>query len=109
MTSFRRGSSSELRRVSSFKDAARSDRANLDDPMALEERHYSVQQLADAWNLSGDFVRRLFRDEPGVTEWVQQARGKRRYRVLRIPESVAARVYRRALAAADSDHPPAAF
>jgi hypothetical protein len=35
-----------------------------------------------------------------MTEWVQQGRGKRRYRVLRIPRSVAERVYRRALAAA---------
>jgi hypothetical protein len=70
--------------------------------LVLEERHYSVQQLADAWSLSPDFVRRLFLHEPGVTEWVRQERGKRRYRVLRIPQSVAERVYRRALAAADS-------
>ena len=75
------------------------------DCAALEERHYSVQQLADAWSLSPDFVRRLFQHEPGVTEWVRQERGKRRYRVLRIPQSVAERVYRRALAAADPGSP----
>ena len=76
-----------------------------DDALPLEEQHYSVPQLADRWGLSGDFVRRLFAEEPGVTEWVHQARGRRRYRVFRIPQSVAERVYRRAVAAADPHHP----
>ncbi len=63
----------------------------------FEERHFTISQLAQMWNLSEELVRQLVRDEPGVTEWVRQAPGKRRYRVLRIPQSVADRLYRRAL------------
>ena len=62
----------------------------------FEERHYTISQLAEMWNLSEELVRQLVRDEPGVTEWVRQAPGKRRYRVLRIPRSVVDRLYNRA-------------
>ena len=62
----------------------------------FEERHFTISELAQMWNLSEELVRQLVRDEPGVTEWVRQAPGKRRYRVLRIPQSVADRLYRRA-------------
>ena len=89
--------------------AAQTPHAAISDREPFEERHYSVQQLAHAWNLSSDFVRRLFCNEPGVTEWVQQQRGRRRYRVIRIPHSVAVRVYRRALATVDSQHRPLLF
>lgn len=61
------------------------------------ERHYTVSELASMWRLSGEFIRQLVQHEPGVTEWVRQQPGRRRYRVLRIPQSVAERVYRRAL------------
>lgn len=61
------------------------------------ERHYTVNELASMWRLSGEFVRQLIQHEPGVTEWVRQQPGRRRYRVLRIPQSVAERVYRRAM------------
>ena len=63
----------------------------------FEERHYTVKELAAMWRLSSEFVRQLVQHEPGVTEWVRQQPGKRRYRVLRVPESVAERLYRRAL------------
>lgn len=59
------------------------------------ERHYSVYELATAWGMSDDFVRRLFVHEPGVVLFVRHRPGKRTYRVLRIPESVANRVHRR--------------
>jgi hypothetical protein len=59
------------------------------------ERHYSVDELATAWGMSDDFVRRLFVHEPGVVLFVRHRPGKRTYRVLRIPESVASRVHRR--------------
>ena len=59
------------------------------------ERHYSVDELAEIWSMSDDFVRRLFRDEPGVVIFFQYRPGKRTYRILRIPESVAGRVHRR--------------
>ena len=64
------------------------------------EKHYSVNDLAAKWFLSDDFVRRQFRDEPGVQKWVRQKPGRRRYVILRIPHSVAERVYRRVTIAA---------
>jgi hypothetical protein len=59
------------------------------------ERHYSAEQLAEVWNLSPDFVRRLFLREPGVVVFHRARPGRRVYRTIRIPESVAARVHRR--------------
>jgi hypothetical protein len=63
---------------------------------AVTERHYSLDELARLWNLSADTVRRLFEREPGVLV-IERARSRdsRRYRTLRIPESVAERVHRR--------------
>jgi hypothetical protein len=63
---------------------------------AQEGHHYTVSELAEAWNLSVDFVRDLFRDEDGVVRWVRKRAGRRRYVTLRIPADVAARVYRQA-------------
>ena len=59
------------------------------------ERHCSVDELASLWGVSDDFVRRLFLQEPGVIGFFKQRPGKRVYRVLRVPESVARRVHRR--------------
>lgn len=56
------------------------------------------------WKLSPEFVRQLVEVEPGVTEWVRQRPGARRYRVLRVPASVARRLYTRALSRAPK-HP----
>ena len=72
----------------------------------LEERHYTIAELAKMWNFSTEFVRQIVRGEPGVTEWVRQQPGRRRYSVLRIPHSVAARLYTRALARVDGVAPP---
>jgi transcriptional regulator GlxA family with amidase domain len=61
---------------------------------AFAEPHYSVEQLAEFWNISHDTVTRLFREEPGVFAIAPKRRKGRRTRVtLRIPEHVAARVY----------------
>ena len=60
------------------------------------ERHFSVAQIAETWGLSEDTVRRLFEHEPGVLV-IEPPRGRysrRRYRTLRIPESVIERVHR---------------
>jgi hypothetical protein len=73
------------------------DRDNL---QPFEERHFAVSELAAIWKLSAEFVRQLAEAEPGVTEWVRQRPGARRYRVLRVPESVARRLYTRALSQA---------
>jgi hypothetical protein len=59
------------------------------------EQHFSIKQLADMWNLSQDSVRRLFLHEPGVVVLQRKRPYRRSYRTLRIPESVAMRVYRR--------------
>ena len=60
------------------------------------EPHFSPDQLGEMWNLSPDTVRRMFEKEPGVLV-IEHTRshGCRRYRTLRIPESVALRVHRR--------------
>ncbi len=65
--------------------------------LAYTARHYSIDELAEAWNISRDTVRRLFEREPDVLV-IERTRGlgrKRRYKTLRIPEEVARRVYRR--------------
>ena len=59
------------------------------------ERHYSVEELTQLWGMSEDFVRRLFLHEPGVVVFYRQQPGKRVYRTLRIPASIALRVHRR--------------
>lgn len=59
------------------------------------ERHFSVAQIAEAWGLSEDTARRLFEREPGVLV-IEPPAGRysrRRYRTLRIPESVIERVH----------------
>lgn len=71
-----------------------------DDREPFEERHFTVSELAAIWKLSAEFVRQLLEREPGVTEWVRQRPGARRYRVLRVPESVARRLYARAVSKA---------
>ena len=60
------------------------------------ERHYSPAQLAEQWSLSEDTVRRIFEREPDVLIFENPERvSSRRRRTMRIPESVAERVYRR--------------
>jgi transcriptional regulator GlxA family with amidase domain len=63
--------------------------AELPSLMPHGERHYSVTEVAELWNLSRDSVRRIFRREPGVLVIGH------RYLTLRIPESVLQRVHRR--------------
>ena len=60
------------------------------------ERHFSPDELGTIWGLSADTIRRLFEREPGVLGIEHlKAKGRRRYRTFRIPESVALRVHRR--------------
>lgn len=60
------------------------------------EKHYSVLELAEIWNLSENTIRRIFEHEPGVLRWgSKEGRFKRRYTTLRIPETVVLRVHRR--------------
>lgn len=59
------------------------------------EPHYSVSELAEAWNLSSDTIRRLFLHEPGILNLGKPSKRKRIYRPIRIPQHVADRVYLR--------------
>lgn len=66
----------------------------------IDERHYLPRELAREWKLSENKIRDLFRDEPGVIRMggVSRQEGKRlvrHYSTMRIPESVAQRVYER--------------
>lgn len=60
--------------------------------------NYTVKELAHLWNVSGETVRRMFDEEPGVLVFQTRLRqrGKRAYRTLRIPGWVALRVENRA-------------
>lgn len=58
------------------------------------ERHFSPEKLADLWDVSANKIRRLFEHEPGVLFLDRpEEMHKRGYRIMRIPESVAARVH----------------
>jgi hypothetical protein len=62
----------------------------------FQERHYTVAEIAEILQLSRDVIRKLFEREPGVLViGGDETRSKRGYHTLRIPESVAVRVYRR--------------
>jgi hypothetical protein len=60
-------------------------------------QHYTVAEIANAWKLSEDTIRKLFRDEPCVLVIGNQKPryGRRRYLSLRIPEFVIERVHRK--------------
>jgi len=69
--------------------------------MALDgtafERHFTPHELAELWQFDESTIRRMFIDEPGVMVHGKERRrdGRRDYVTLRIPESVAKRVYER--------------
>ena len=71
-------------------------------PPAPIERHYSVTEIGEMWNLSADKVRELFEHEAGVLVIGERSpRHKRRYVTLRIPQKVLERVHRRLSSKAD--------
>jgi hypothetical protein len=59
------------------------------------ERHFTPKQLAELWKFDESTIRRMFIDEPGVLKYGNSFRRsvRREYFTLRIPESVARRVY----------------
>jgi hypothetical protein len=76
------------------------DRGLRSEPKIGIEKHYSPAQVANALSISDTKARRLFQDEPGVVKIGEPSRRlgrklKRRYYILRIPESVALRVLSR--------------
>jgi hypothetical protein len=61
-----------------------------------------VSYLAEQWSFSDQFIRDLFKNEPGVFRALRPEKSngrrggfKREYESMRIPESVARRVYER--------------
>lgn len=59
-------------------------------------KHFTPMELAEAWGVSPDTIRKLFRDEPGVLKLGRAgSRFRRSYFSLRIPQEVAERVHRR--------------
>lgn len=66
--------------------------------ITLNERHFSVKDVATMWGLSPAAIRRMFRNEPGVLRFGKEKHGHQRDCVtLRIPENIAERVYRRCM------------
>jgi predicted transcriptional regulator len=62
--------------------------------MGALEKHYTVEEIAEAWSVSPATVRRIFRDEPGVVVLAVETKpGRRPYRTLRVPHSVLQRVH----------------
>jgi hypothetical protein len=60
------------------------------------EQHFTVGELAKTWRLHADTVRPWFRDEPDcLVEHHPETLHKRGYTSIRVPRSVAERVYRR--------------
>lgn len=67
----------------------------VSQPLGIEfERHFSVKEIAELWNLSRNAVIDLFRDEPGVLALSrEETRFKRGYTSLKIPESIVRKVH----------------
>lgn len=65
----------------------------------LLKKHLTLEEIAEAWQVDVETLRRRFKDEPGVLAIPSEGtkRGKRKYTTLRIPADVASRVYRRML------------
>ena len=80
-----------MRRGGSFADG----NPALSPEVTAFGRHYTPQELAALWRLDESTIRRMFLDEPGVMKFGKSGRhdGRRDYVTLRIPESVARRVY----------------
>jgi hypothetical protein len=63
--------------------------------LAADEKHFTPNDLAEAWGVSPETIRLTFRNEPGVLRLQQPTKGKRAYVLLGIPSSVAERVHKR--------------
>ena len=62
--------------------------APMNQVPVFREPHYTIDQVAEMWNLSRDSVRRIFLAEPDVPKISRPGnRYKRSYVTLRIPET----------------------
>jgi len=64
------------------------------EPIVIDQ-HFTPQFYAELWGMSVSTVTRWFQDEPGVLKLSNSAKNGKRSRVeLRIPFSLAMRIYR---------------
>ena len=77
--------------------ATRTTRKGIEISSILkDERFFTPQELADMWKVSVQTVRQVFENEEGVLKIGRDGtRTRRRYKTLRIPESVVERVHTR--------------
>jgi hypothetical protein len=62
---------------------------------AIEETVFTPEELAERTKLHTSTIRKLFADQPGVIRFGRAAsRGHRQYYTIRVPRSVAERVFR---------------
>jgi hypothetical protein len=62
----------------------------------VDEAVFTAEELAQTKKVHPSTIRRLFLDEPGVIRFGSgRRRGRRQYYTIRIPQSVAERVFRR--------------
>lgn len=60
------------------------------------EQHYTPKELGELWGFAEKTIRKMFQDEPGVIVYGSEGgSSRRRYRSLRIPESIARSVHAR--------------
>lgn len=92
----RSGTSLEQRQEWMREKYSASSPVSLPVQSLATERHYTIAEIAEIWNLSYDSVRKLFMREPGVLVLGHcSSRSKQGYTTLRIPQSVMERVHRR--------------
>ena len=72
----------------------------------IDEKHYTINELAAMLNMSLERTRQLVKDEPGVLRFVSASVGKRSRTMYRIPESVVQRILRRSANPAAPTLPP---
>jgi hypothetical protein len=88
-------------RFINWKPAADEDKppsiSNLEQSnICMDEKHFTPEELSEAWSVSIETIRSIFRDEPGVLKIGKTGtKYKRGYITLRIPHAVAARVHAR--------------
>jgi hypothetical protein len=63
-----------------------------DPAVSADEKHFTPQQLANAWGVDVKTIRNIFRDEPGV---LKISNASKLRTTLRIPKEIAERVHRR--------------
>jgi hypothetical protein len=68
----------------------------MEMPNAINEPVFTAEELARSRKLHPSTIRKMFLDEPGVIRLGHSGRrGKRQYFTIRIPQSVAERVFGR--------------